>query len=198
LISLDTETTGLDPAQHEVWEVALVDTESTDEWWFEFPVRDLAAADPGALRINDYYARCSVPSGFSIAQGTGPGVPSTPDVQDDDGQMGYAPERLAFIVARVTADATLLGCNVAWDAQMVAKLLRSYGQAPAWKHRFLELGSYAAGPLNKRRPLSTNELSKRFGEPDDVHTALSDARWNVSVYRNLMAQRRLQREESRG
>lgn len=201
IISLDTETTGLDPERHEVWEVGLVSLKTNDEWLFQFPVQKLREADPGALRINRYFKRCEVAAGSDAVIAEGPGCPvqASPGVGAwvTDGSPAPvlgAPEAMtprdaAFHIAHITTNVTLLGCNVAWDAQMLANLLRFYDQAPAWKHRFLELGSFAAGQLNRNEPLSTQTLAGLYGPPDEAHTALGDARWNVDVYRNLIAQR---------
>lgn len=71
LAFIDTETTGLDPEQHEIWEVGLimrsvtlpaafesVPEEGTEDYWFRWflPV-DLSRADPEGLRISGYHDR---------------------------------------------------------------------------------------------------------------------------------------------
>lgn len=183
LISLDLETTGLDPERHQAWEVGVVDLRDNAEYWFEFPVRDLRAADAGALQVNDYYEVNSVPAGSQYGSATG--VAATPDV--DDGW--YQLDTLAYLLARLTAGKTLLGANVHFDARFLGDLIQYYGARPAWNHRYLELGSWAAGVLGYDRPLSTAELARTVTPNDDTHSALGDARWNVDVYRNLIARR---------
>lgn len=195
MISLDLETTGLDPSLHEAWEVGLVDLKTNDEYLFEFPVRDLKFAEPGALAVNGYYDRSTIPAGSDICFASGPTGPLPANkVWKDDGNpagiIGVDPRDAAFLIAKVTANQQLLGCNVgSFDAPFLAALLRHYDVTPAWQHRHLELGSYAAGQLNRNKPLSTFSLSQLFKFPDDAHTALGDARWNVDIYRNLIAQR---------
>jgi oligoribonuclease (3'-5' exoribonuclease) len=55
LVFLDTETTGLDPEKHEVWEIAW----AVNDWSVEVRTlpHDLATADPEALRMNGYWQR---------------------------------------------------------------------------------------------------------------------------------------------
>lgn len=55
LIFLDTETTGLDPALHEVWEIAWAVNDGPIQS-FVVP-HDIATADPTALELNGYWAR---------------------------------------------------------------------------------------------------------------------------------------------
>lgn len=186
LISLDLETTGLDPERHQAWEVGLVDLRDNAEYWFEFPVRNLRDAEAGALRVNDYYENNSVPEG--VDWGLATGVAASPDAPNTNA-TGYKLDTLAYLLARLTTGKTLLGAAVHFDARFLGDLIRYYGSAPAWSHRFLDLGSWAAGVLGYDRPLSTNELAGSVVPNDDAHSALGDARWNVDVYRNLIARR---------
>lgn len=55
LIFLDTETTGLDPALHEVWEIAVAVDEGEIRS-YQLP-HSLTTADPKALEINSYWSR---------------------------------------------------------------------------------------------------------------------------------------------
>jgi hypothetical protein len=49
VVFVDLETTGLDPARHELWDVGIV---TDDDQEIEFHVRpSLTTADPGALRL---------------------------------------------------------------------------------------------------------------------------------------------------
>ena len=55
LAFIDTETTGLVPDRHTIWEVALI-TPAGDEHVWQFPVDEMAA-DPFALNIGRYWER---------------------------------------------------------------------------------------------------------------------------------------------
>lgn len=55
LVFLDTETTGLDPARHEVWEVAFAVNDGPIR--IRYLTHSLRTADPKALELNGYYSR---------------------------------------------------------------------------------------------------------------------------------------------
>lgn len=64
LAFVDTETLGLDPRFHPVWEIAVVtddggpDTEvSVESWQVQVPPAVIARADPEALSINGFHDR---------------------------------------------------------------------------------------------------------------------------------------------
>lgn len=55
LVFLDTETTGLDPEKHEVWEIALaVNNGPVQEYYVP---HSIVTADPKALELNGYWSR---------------------------------------------------------------------------------------------------------------------------------------------
>jgi DNA polymerase-3 subunit epsilon len=173
VISLDIETTGLDPHIHEVWEVGLVDLETEAEHLWELPVLRLDRADAGALQISDYYGRNSI----------APGTPQARNIVPSGGTE-ETPEDVAFAIARMTAGEIIMGCAVHFDLEFLGAWLTENSAAPAWHHRHLDLGSYAAGKLGAAKPLSSKAMADRIAN-DDPHTALGDARWNVRVYQAL-------------
>jgi DNA polymerase-3 subunit epsilon len=59
LVFLDTETTGLDPAHHEVWEVAVAIDDKPIIQVYQLP-HSLRTADPQALSLNGYWGRANV------------------------------------------------------------------------------------------------------------------------------------------
>jgi DNA polymerase III alpha subunit (gram-positive type) len=87
LIFLDTETTGLDPAIHEVWEIAFAINDSGV--LSGFVPHSLATADPVALAVNNYWNR-------NIERVVNP--------------------RFEFALRGCVADATIVGANPAFDA----------------------------------------------------------------------------------
>lgn len=157
LVYLDTETTGLDPKIHDVWEVAYA-IEGGPIVTHILP-HSLKTADPVALKLNGYYNRSAW--GVQITGGTGVPQPSTP-VAD-------------LLVREALTGATIVGANPAFDA---AFLSARWGYAP-WHYRMVDIESYAMAVFGWVRPKGlkaiTDELRGReweIHEPD--HTAAGD------------------------
>ncbi len=175
LVSLDIETTGLDPARHEMWELALIDVYTNVVIAFQLPAT-LKNADPAALVVGDYYERQD-PTKFFCKFGE--------EIQ----ALAYleqreAHERAAEIV-KMTAGKTLLGACVHFDVSFLDPWLRMYGFVPAWSHRYLDLGSFFGGKLGMDSPASTHRMAEAVPN-DNPHTALGDAAWNIEVYRSVV------------
>lgn len=193
IVSLDLETTGLNIEQHEVWEIGIVPLDSGREpMHLQFQPTDLEAADPEALQVCQFYTRFDWITNPLLARdmlvdgilkddeaGT-----ESPDLEHK-GLTGAA--SALWRVAKALEGATLMGLNVgSFDAPFLAKLLRKYGHSPTWSHRYLELGSYAAGAWGAKAPLSgraiADRLEKHGIENRGVHNAYNDALWNVDAY----------------
>lgn len=169
LVSLDIETTGLDPDEHEMWEAAAVLDDGTAEC-FQLPILGLTA-QPEALRIGQFEERYAL----HVAQGGG----AWDVLREEIVPVWRAAERLC----QITSEKVLMGCNVGtFDAVFLAKFLERYSYVPGWGHRFLELGSYAAGVEAAQVPFASRTLSERIPNREE-HTALGDALWNWDVFR---------------
>lgn len=161
LVWVDVETTGLDPARHDLWEVAVVEADGTEHVWTMWP--DLTVAEPAALRINGFYDR------------------TAGDWDEDD------PPAVARAVARLTAGRRLAGACPWFDAAFLDVFLRRYGYAPAWSHRHLCVETYAAGAL-RADPVSLSDTAAALGLtlPDGRHSALVDARLTRDVHQAVL------------
>lgn len=180
LVFIDTETTGLDPERHEVWEVGLIvaDSESLDnvgaEYEWQLPV-DLSQADPMALRISGFRKRY--------------------------GRWGLSdPSLFAEQFASWTDGAHLVGAVVSFDEERLRKLLRDNGECPTWHYHLIDIEAMAVGwlhargenrpPVDLTLPWRSDDLSRACGvEPpsdDERHTALGDARWAYRWYRRIV------------
>jgi hypothetical protein len=200
---VDTETTGLDPDGHEIWEVGLI-TPDGDEHEWQLPV-DLSRADPIALNIGRFHERrWEEPE------------PGPIDVISRDGRCLQTPlVRFARRFVNLSRGHHLAGAVVSFDAERLWKLLRANGQCPMWHYHLIDVEALAAGWLMGRGqlvpemrleadpsarellegigiatpPWDSNVLSCAVGvDPDqfDRHTALGDARWAKAVYEAVM------------
>lgn len=212
LVFVDTETTGLDPDRHEVWEVATI-TRSPDgsqaERVWQLPV-DLSKADPAALRIGRFHERRWGPardphSLYANQEG---------EKQRDEAVLAkeryvvdpFDMERwAAFFSALIPPGAHLVGAVVSFDEERLRRLLRRNGQCPMWHYHIIDVEALAVGWLRgrldadderlalARPPWMSDDLSRHVVgvEPDafDKHTALGDARWAMAVYDAVMSGR---------
>lgn len=183
-IIADTETTGLDPDRHEIWEIgALLRDGGGEHLWRMKP--DLKAADPQALAVGRYYKRTagmlssSFPATWDLAD----------PAQQDQTPYWSDPRLIASKVAPLLDDATIVAANPTFDAGFLTAFLRYHGEAPAWHYRLRDIGSMAwawlqAHHLPHHLPTpaidaSTDDLARAMGiEPEDFerHSALGDCR----------------------
>ena len=164
LVFLDTETTGLDPALHEVWEVAYAFEDGAIQT--SHLKHDLRTADPAALANNGYHNRAPVHFARGFA--------SQADVA----------------LRRARSGATIVGSFPAFDT---ACLRARWGGAP-WHHRLVAVESMAMQQRGRARPKGLAgvrdtlvEIGYEIPEPD--HSAAGDVATLRDVYRALRAVR---------
>lgn len=152
---VDIETTGLDPDAHDVLEVGIVlevPETSLTEVDFALPV-DLAAADPGALKVNRAIERAAELEAKQLKPAAG-----------------------ASEVATQLADAVFIGNNPAFDQAFLRRLLIDNGFTPTWKYHVVDVKALAGMALGLTPPWSTTQLLTPLGLSDNVeHVALADA-----------------------
>jgi DNA polymerase III epsilon subunit-like protein len=195
LCFVDTETTGLDPDQHEIWEIAIIrrDADGID-WESHYQLRKTElhlaqAADEKALEISRYHERMIVPEDCGYAQIDGTGKPCA---------MSY--KTLIDDLNRLLTGAVIVGSNPAFDVAF----LRTLMNAAPWHYRTIDIATLAAGYRYGQaasgayggdflfpgdyptHPYSSRGLSRAVGvQPPGstlAHTALGDAHWARDVY----------------
>lgn len=194
VVYVDTETTGLDPDRHEVWDIALIDGATGIEHEFHIaPVRP-EVADPNALRITNFYQRTS----HADWKWTGPqqGHPIITLTQLQGENPSDRTRRIRYEIASqialVTAGKHLVGAVPSFDAAFLSRFLIANGQREAWHYHLIDIEALAAGFLGIRPPWDSDELNNLLGLPEATakHTAIADARWAKAVYERVLYESR--------
>lgn len=177
LVFIDTETTGLDPMRHTVWEVALI--AGGEEFSAILPLTPQAMADanPISLEIGGYHRRVKT------------------DVNSlDEREIQKDRRWAAMMVDAFTTGKHLVGANPAFDAAFLKGLLREAGLESKWHYHLLDIEPLMIGVLADRGievpiPWKSTELSEMLGVPgpseEERHTALGDARWCKRVVESV-------------
>jgi hypothetical protein len=203
----DTETTGLDPDRHEIWEVGLIVREfftdpgkvTDSEYRWLLPV-DLGTADPYALKVGQFHSRhwqgYEYTNAFEILKGC--------TIVDD--LRTFAGE-----FARLTQGAHLVGSVISFDEERLRKLLRANDACPEWHYHLVDVEALAAAHLAANAdeahsfkcdfepPWDSEQLSLGCGiDPTEFprHTALGDAYWARAIYDAVMTNRDVQYPEA--
>lgn len=163
---VDLETTGLDPAVHDILEVGIVleNPETTLERVdFSLPV-DLRRADAKALAVNHAVERA--------AELEAKQMPAT---------------SAAYMLTDKLAGAVFIGNNPQFDAAFLTEFLRKNGERPTWKYHLVDVKALAGMALGLKPPWSTDQLLSALGLDAVVaHTALADAEqareWFYAAY----------------
>lgn len=166
-VFLDTETTSLDEETGELWEIATIvrdlsnNSGDREYWWQVRP--DMSTADPNSLRIGRYYERAKM-----LHRGIGDGVELAPadavpdeagdfetNIYDRMAKRGDVIERLigeeiAYKLAKQLDGATIVANNPRHDRDFIKKFLRKHGQALTASHRMIDIRSLALGWLYGR------------------------------------------------
>ena len=185
IVFVDIETTGLDPHRHDVWEIAAIVRDpgqlDVEHCWMIRP--DLVASDPAALRISRYYQRTAGPGLHATGDAI---VTAGPDEGLPPQELHTTDARIAAELAKILDGATLAGACPQFDAGFLGLWLRQRDEAPAWRHRLLDVESLAAGARRESGHLrGLAALAETWGVacPEELrHTALADAQMARDLY----------------
>lgn len=170
VVFLDTETLGLDPDHHPVWEVGLITPSGwcpvhEHEWQIKVTGRERSLAHPKALEVSRFDDRYSE-------------------------KRAQDPATVARLIHNmIPAGAHLAGAVVSFDEERLRRLLWRHGYQPRWHYHLIDVEGLAAGKVGMAPPWDSEELSRAVGvEPDRFHrhTALGDARWAKAVYEAVL------------
>jgi DNA polymerase III alpha subunit (gram-positive type) len=175
LAFLDTETTGLDPAIHEIIEIGgvivkqiltdgKVTFEVVDEFEYKVKPENIAQADKVALRVNGY--------------------------DEADWVFAYTLTEAMTMLAEKTKDCIMVAHNAHFDLNFFDAAWKKTGIANPMHYYAIDTISVAFTKLQGKseiEKLSLRALSEYFGlENKNAHTALSDARTTFELYKKLM------------
>lgn len=157
-VYLDTETTGLNPTVHQVWEIAYaLDDEPIQKGYVP---HTLVNADAKALEIGGYDERI-------------------PDLIAGGPLDEYRLQ--SILIGR-----TLVAANPHFDASFLNERWRTWGKAP-WKYRMLDIEAYAAGVLGWDLPKGLAGICEALGVTPGDHTAAGDVHALRKCHRALRA-----------
>lgn len=196
IVILDTETTGLRPGLHSLWEVSVIsrdpDHNNGQDVEYCWQIRpNLVWADLRALTVSQFWTRCDItdePEG-TIRITTHPDPAVVGDTLPPDRAGSVANE-----LAHLLADAVVVGSNPTFDRAFLAPWLAAHGQVWAAHYRPVDVITLAAGWLRAHDraelaaldytrptpPYKAHDLSRAVGVDPDAyprHTALGDCRW---------------------
>lgn len=195
IVSVDVETTGLTPGVHEVWEIGVVPIDSGREhMYYQFQPTDLENSEPTALQVGQFYERFDWIGNPLYARDMLVEGVIKDEEEETEKPSGHkaltGAAEACWRIAKELEGATILGLNPHFDANHLGALLRAYGHAPSWKHRFLDLGSFAAGAWGARNVLSGKAVTERMEAHGIVneaaHNAYADAKWNADAYQAIL------------
>lgn len=210
---VDTETTGLHPDRHQIWEVALITPDGAEHVW-QFPVLNELDADPFALEVGHYWDRrwsqdAEVATSNAVFRASSPYARRTGF--PDQGKAVPPSRGWCEHFRDLTAGCHLAGAVVSFDEERLRRLLQRYGVLHRWHYHLVDVEALAAGYLAgqwrgyancgqralvdpddreaARPPWDSDQLSRRVGViPTDFdrHTALGDAKWARAIYRAVL------------
>jgi len=185
VVFVDTETTGLDPRRHEIWEIALIEENGIEHLWYP-SLSNLNQADLIALNIGQFFER-------------------HPRVYQNNADIV---DELLYL----TVGQHLVGAIPSFDEERLRNLIWKMNKCPAWHYHLIDVEALAVGFLNgmdralqdrvvsgdppsppwyRTPPWKSDDVFNALGIDRDrpefaKHTAMGDARLVREVYNLVM------------
>lgn len=186
LAFVDTETLGLDPDQHAVWEVAVI------------------LYDP-ATGATEEHSRQVWLTAEQIAKGDERGMAVSGFHDRYDPDVAQPPAGVVSWFVDLVGTAHLAGAIPSFDEERLRRLALSFGFPPRWHYHLIDVEAMAVGhlhaidryaetvPVDLTLPLGlpwkSDDLADALGVKPiteaDRHTALGDARWALRWYQAM-------------
>lgn len=194
LLAIDTETTGLDPIKHSLFEIGAVlfqvDKDNSlksimeKRWWVQWEDNEVELS-PGAMAVNNYLDRRKIENIVRSDESNRREFYGRPDDVALDFVLWCAKQRADFIPIY------LVGQNVSFDINFLNMFVAKHARVDKWSDMF----SYrvrdtstishflrSAGVTNFEKG-SLVDLAKKYGvKLERAHTALDDARATAGIY----------------
>jgi oligoribonuclease (3'-5' exoribonuclease) len=189
VVFIDTETTGLDPVKHAIWEVGLIDAELVEHTWMvALTETEINNADQFAMDIGKFHERH--PQGFmtKVPDRLTPGEKGWAK-REHSSAGAWTKDYVAKIVASLTWGHHLVGAVPSFDEERLRRLLDVFNIPHRWHYHLVDIEALAAGKLGIAPPWNSHELSAAVGVDESLftaHEALSDARWAKAVYDSVL------------
>jgi len=202
VVFLDTETTGLEPDRHTIWEVGLITPDGREHVW-QFPVDEITA-DPFALDIGQWWERRWATDNEVDVLNAVYEADNAKSRRKNFPEEGKAtkPDHLWCSHFRdLIGTAHICGAIPSFDEERLRRLLLANGVRHRWHYHIIDVEALAAGYICGNWPTdpgwrslatppwNSNDLSRAVGvDPDNFerHSALGDARWAKAIYEAVM------------
>lgn len=224
LAFVDVETTGLDPERHEVFEVAVILRDESNE-----PPKQPTAQYTGGRTETDEsirrrerwqeevykpwaweykVERWIAPDHLQTADSTAlrlnryyERIPkkqgrSTINYSNFDGVVSGRADTAKDLAVYLDG-AHLVGFNPSFDARFLEALLRQHGCAPSWHYHLIDVEMLMLAHLGQQPPFKSDDLVRALGVevPKNRHSAMADARLASDCYDEVIkAQKKLRRD----
>lgn len=141
IVLVDTESTGLDPELHEMWEFGAIEYSAggRPEHQYIVPPRNLAGGDGQGVAVGGFYERTA-----GLGAGNHGECFNLAGAQE---QRWSDPGAAALAIARLLSRSTVMCAVPTHDVPFLKAFLRANGHIGAWHFRVRDFGSVARGYL---------------------------------------------------